>query len=163
MQSSQYAISDIIPIPKHIKVEKLVGSNDCNLKPISERTNTLVCVNKTHPAKIEIKYNTNLPPPNINTINEAKDLVNKLIEEEGKRARLEKKKEENIPFVRDFGGDGKITKYQKEIITKKEKQKSKRENDNMIKTYMKDGIVEDKWEQEDKKERERVDYYFSYY
>ncbi|RGB33513.1 hypothetical protein C1646_704138 [Rhizophagus diaphanus] len=160
MQSSQYAISDIIPIPQHIKVGKLVGNNECNLKPISERTNTLVCVNRTHPAKIEIKYNTNFPPPNVHTINEAKNLVNKLIEEEGKRARLEKKKEVNIPFVSDFGGNGKMTKYQKEIITKKEKQKSKRETDNIIKTYMKKGIVEDEWEWEAKSEREKADYYF---
>lgn len=159
MQSPQYAISAIIPIPQHIKVGKLIGINESNLKSISERTNTLVCVNRTHPAKIEIKYNINLPPPNINRINEAKDLVNKLIEEEGRRARLEKKKEENIPFISDFGS-GRITRYQKEIITKKEKQQSKRETDNIIRNYMKNGIEEDIWEQEDRKEREKEGYYF---
>jgi hypothetical protein len=160
MDSSQYIISDVIPIPQHIEVRKLVGNNECNLKSISERTRTLVCVNRTtHPAKIEIKYNANFPPPHFNIINEVKDQVNKLIEEEGRRVRLEKKKEGHVSFLNDFG-DGKITRYQREIIAKKEKQKFKREIHKMINTYEKNGIMEDEWEREVKDELEKEHYYY---
>ncbi|RIA80368.1 hypothetical protein C1645_792673 [Glomus cerebriforme] len=86
MQRSGYTVtsttvtSTVIPIPQHIEVGRIIGREGRNLKPIREKTGTLISVNtNTKPPQIEIKYNTSSPPSN-EQINEAKNLLNNLIE-----------------------------------------------------------------------------------
>ncbi|GBC03113.1 hypothetical protein RclHR1_00050021 [Rhizophagus clarus] len=149
--------STIIPIPEHIEVGKVIGREGRNLKPISTRTGTFISVNThTNPAQIEIKYNPHCSPSN-NQINEAKELLNNLIkniEKEEKRnlRLLEGKKNREKNFLDDFDekavrGNPVISKYQKEIAVKKERQRSKKKISNTIKSYMKGGF-EEGWELE---------------
>lgn len=143
-------ISTVIPIPEHIEVGKLIGREGRNLKPISTKTGTFVSVNtKTNPAQIEIKYNPHYSPSN-NQINEAKDLLNNLIKNIEKKEKrnihlLEKKKEKNVGFLDDFdsgtvSNNRVVSRYQKEITVKKEKQRSKKKISTTIKSYMEEGL-----------------------
>jgi hypothetical protein len=150
-------ISTVIPIPENIEAGKLIGREGRNLKPISTKTDTIISVNtNTNPAQIEIKYDSRYPPSN-SQINEAKDLLNNLIkniEKEEKRRLLKekKKKENNVGFLDDFdkgnvSHNPVVSRYQKEIIVKKERQRSKKKISTTIKSYMKGGL-EGGWEME---------------
>ncbi|RIA90885.1 hypothetical protein C1645_768810 [Glomus cerebriforme] len=145
MQTS--IIATVITIPQNIEVGKLKNHN---LKSIGDKTGTFIFVNKNkNPAQIEINYDASSLPPSNNRINEAKKLLNNLIENEKKLYCLEEKKKKKnvVGFLDEFNKYGSnkkyVSKYHKEVSVKKEKQRSKQEINSTIKSYM-----EGNWEDE---------------
>ncbi|RIA81697.1 hypothetical protein C1645_789858 [Glomus cerebriforme] len=151
MQKSGYTVtsttvtSTVIPIPQHLEIGKIIGREGRNLKPICEKTGTFISVNtNTKPAQIEIKYNIRLPPPSNNQINEAKNLLNNLVEkiDKERKKHLKEKRENNVRFLDDFNRNNgsnnhTVSRYHKEISVKKERKQSKRETMSNIKDFMK--------------------------